>query len=304
MIRPAFQFYPGDWLRDAALRSVSVEARGLWIDMICLMHQGTPYGHLRFGQKIIDADNLGRMVGLDGRLTTRLIDELTQAGVCCPGTDGVIFSKRMIQDEELRLKRISGGHLGGNPALKKRPTKVNHKDNHQGYPDAEDEDEDYSSQCLKGRGVGKGGTEALEIYEAYPRKVGRKSALKAIAISLRTDAPDELLAKTRAYAAATKSWPDDQRQFIPHPATWFNRGSYDDDPATWVRLRPTNGVSQSVQMIADQKELDRIADRIKTIKDQASQTAMGSSYTDDQKAELSKLSERRKELRKRTGAMI
>jgi hypothetical protein len=70
------------------------------------------------------------------------------------------------------------------------------------------------------------------------------------------------------------------------------------------RTKTANGVSQSVQMIADGKEIERITARIKTIKDQASQTAMGSSYTDDQKAELNKLIERRKELRKRTGAMI
>jgi hypothetical protein len=45
--RPAFQFYPGDWLRDMALRSCSMEARGLWIEMLCLMHDAVPYGHLR-----------------------------------------------------------------------------------------------------------------------------------------------------------------------------------------------------------------------------------------------------------------
>jgi hypothetical protein len=48
-------------------------------------------------------------------------------------------------------------------------------------------------------------------------------------------AADVLLFRTRAYATATESWPESEKQFIPHPATWFNRGSYDDDPATWER---------------------------------------------------------------------
>lgn len=56
--RPAFQFYPGDWLRSTDLRSCSVGARGLWIDMICLMHEGTPYGHLKVNQKVIHPHNL------------------------------------------------------------------------------------------------------------------------------------------------------------------------------------------------------------------------------------------------------
>ena len=46
MKRPAFQFYPGDWLHDTAVRACSLAARGLWIDMLSLMHQGHPYGNL------------------------------------------------------------------------------------------------------------------------------------------------------------------------------------------------------------------------------------------------------------------
>ena len=36
---PSFQFYPGDWMKDPGLRSVSLEARGLWIDMLCLLFE-------------------------------------------------------------------------------------------------------------------------------------------------------------------------------------------------------------------------------------------------------------------------
>ena len=48
-----------------------------------------------------------------------------------------------------------------------------------------------------------------------------------------------LLDRVTAYAAAVATWPEADRQFIPHPATWFNRGSYDDDPATWQRRGAT-----------------------------------------------------------------
>ena len=44
--RPAFQFYPGDWRKDVQLRSCSVAARGLWIDLLCVAHECEPYGHL------------------------------------------------------------------------------------------------------------------------------------------------------------------------------------------------------------------------------------------------------------------
>jgi len=94
---------------------------------------------------------------------------------------------------------------------------------------------------------GVGEAETYEaIYAAYPRKIGKQAALKAIAraasrISGRPDlgetpAMEWLRVRTLAYAGAVAKWPAGDERFIPHPATWFNRGSYDDDPATWVRV--------------------------------------------------------------------
>ena len=60
--RPAFLFYPSDWLRDPALQCCSLAAQGLWIAMMAHMHEGIPYGHLKVGKKIIDATLLSRMV--------------------------------------------------------------------------------------------------------------------------------------------------------------------------------------------------------------------------------------------------
>ena len=117
MKRPSFQFYPSDWLRDTALRSCSTGARGLWIDMICFMHEGNPYGYLKVGDKVILADNLHRMVGETLEVVTGWLNELSTAGVY-DVDKGVICSRRMIRDEELRQKRSEGGKLGGNPALK------------------------------------------------------------------------------------------------------------------------------------------------------------------------------------------
>jgi hypothetical protein len=78
---------------------------------------------------------------------------------------------------------------------------------------------------------------AESIYAEYPRKEARGDALRAIAKAMRTCAPIRLLALTKAYAEAVSSWAQEDRKFIPHPATWFNRGSYDDDPAEWQRGR-------------------------------------------------------------------
>lgn len=92
---------------------------------------------------------------------------------------------------------------------------------------------------------------AEKIYQLYPRKVGKRDAVKAIGFALKNNAAEKLESAVTAYAAAVALWPESERQqFVPHPATWFNRGSFDDDPAAWVRAsrlpggRPSNNIAE------------------------------------------------------------
>jgi hypothetical protein len=118
MKRPSFQFYPGDWLNDAALRACSVGARGFWIDMLCLMHQGSDYGYLKVNHRPILPANLARMLGATLPDVEGWLDELESFGVFSRDEEGCIMSRRMIRDESIRQSRAAGGSLGGNPALK------------------------------------------------------------------------------------------------------------------------------------------------------------------------------------------
>lgn len=70
---------------------------------------------------------------------------------------------------------------------------------------------------------------AEEIYEAYPRKVARPEAIKAIEKAMSVRPAGELLRLTTAFAA-TQAKGD---QFTPYPATWFNQQRFNDDPETW-----------------------------------------------------------------------
>jgi len=148
MKRPSFQFYPSDWLRDTALRSCSTGARGLWMDMICFMHEGTPYGHLKVGDKVILPSNLARMVGDSIEVVSDWLIELSQAGVYEKTDEGVIYSKRMIRDENLRIVRAAGGIKGGNPALMDK-NKVNLKDKQNTTPSSSSSSSSSSSISKK-----------------------------------------------------------------------------------------------------------------------------------------------------------
>lgn len=96
------------------------------MDMLCLMHDGTPYGYLKVGSKVILPINLSRMIGATLSETEGYLDELSEAGVFSKSDEETIFSRRMIRDEEIRTKRAAGGIKGGNPALKTAKPKVNH----------------------------------------------------------------------------------------------------------------------------------------------------------------------------------
>lgn len=80
---------------------------------------------------------------------------------------------------------------------------------------------------------------AEDIYQAYPRKQGKIDAIRSIERAMKREHPSHLLERTQAYAAAVALWPEADRQYVPHPATFFNRGNYDDDPSLWERKSPT-----------------------------------------------------------------
>lgn len=105
MNRPSFQFYPQDWGDDPGLQMCSLEARGLWIEMMRLMHKGEPYGHLQLdGAEPVDVRRLSQYVRADLESVTRALRELESNHVYSKNDEGIIFSRRMIRDEMRRKK--------------------------------------------------------------------------------------------------------------------------------------------------------------------------------------------------------
>jgi hypothetical protein len=96
--------------------------------MLDFMHDGEPRGHLTAGGKAISEPELAKKLGLaPGRVRT-LVAELEERNVFSRTEAAVIFSRRMVRDEQLSEIRRTAGKLGGNPALTpKQPDKVEDK---------------------------------------------------------------------------------------------------------------------------------------------------------------------------------
>jgi hypothetical protein len=98
--KPWMKFYPADHFNDKALRLCSLAAQGLWLRMLCIMHEAKPYGHLLIGgQPVGDAD-LSELVGKPVDQIGELLGELDRRGVFSRTQKGVIYSRRMIRDDQ------------------------------------------------------------------------------------------------------------------------------------------------------------------------------------------------------------
>lgn len=84
---------------------------------------------------------------------------------------------------------------------------------------------------------GGGSADFDAFWRAYPRKVAKDAATKAFAKAVRriTD-PDPLAVILAGIERALPGW--DDPQFIPHPSTWLNRGSWEDEAPTPAKTRP------------------------------------------------------------------
>jgi hypothetical protein len=111
---PFMKFYVDDWLADEKARLCTSGARGLWIDMICLMWKSDIRGVLVQPNGFpVDARMLARLTGNGNKSTSKWLTELEVFGVCSIDVNGSYFCRRMVKDERVRQVRAAAGKKGG-----------------------------------------------------------------------------------------------------------------------------------------------------------------------------------------------
>lgn len=131
MSRPSFQFYPKDWRNNANLGRCSFAARGVWLDVLCVLHDSDEYGVARWPLK-----DLANSAKVPMNLLRELVDKRVLKGIekgeCEPFVyvprsgrrDGapvtlieaqagpIWYSSRMVKDEYVRTIRGEGTRFG------------------------------------------------------------------------------------------------------------------------------------------------------------------------------------------------
>lgn len=255
--KPSFQFYPGDWRRDPNLQQNSLAARGLWQEILCIMHDQPERGILSLETE----KNLWRLVGDKDSNVRRLLKELENSGVFSRDEKGRMFNRRMVRDTKLSLTRSACGSLGGNPNLvnqnssnglskfeakpkqtvEQNPTpsssssssKINTPPPPQGEVSVE-----KTGGEPKRRNASEYSPEFESFWTAYPRKEAKGSAYKAWQ---KQKPPLSACLSALAWQKKSDQWIKDAGSFIPHPASWINARRWEDEPAPAVST-PTHPV--------------------------------------------------------------
>ncbi|MBZ8138848.1 hypothetical protein CLD22_02900 [Rubrivivax gelatinosus] len=138
MRRPSFQFYPADWIANSNLQRCTFAERGVWLAVMCLMHDQELYGVLRWPLKDIAQAVRCRAADLQALARKGVLkgseDYLAEPYVYVPRSgrkDGppvvlieaqpgpIWYSSRMVKDEYVRTARGEGS--GNGTALKAAP---------------------------------------------------------------------------------------------------------------------------------------------------------------------------------------
>jgi hypothetical protein len=122
---PGFWFFTGDWMKDPELRFCSLFARGLLVDLLCILFEAkeqgyasNPDGTPRTDEQIADAVSGGSR---EEKLAA--LAELERSGVLSRDHRGVLFSRRIARLAELSAARKQSGSKGGSKTqAKPKPT--------------------------------------------------------------------------------------------------------------------------------------------------------------------------------------
>lgn len=220
------------WRGDAGLRMCGLAARGLWADLLAVMHECEPYGHLAFNGRAPTPKQIASIVGMTSEEEIiGLLRELEDNGVFSRTDKGLIFSRKQVRDKTAREVGKRNGAIGGNPVLTKRD---NPRTNPPLYDREEKRREELESeknpptpQSVKTRASPVGDEIDFEqFWKEYPRKDDKGHARKAWAAARRKAASEAILAGLRRHQFA------EDPKFRPLAATWLNGERWADATAS------------------------------------------------------------------------
>ena len=216
--RPADLWFWSDWFASIDVRSCSLAAQGLWVNMLGIMSRADRKGFLSINGKQMDSRELAKFVGEFRDKVDELLVELEYYKVFSRDIDGTIYNRRMANESELSRKRAEAGRLGGFGKQNSSKTLATVASKRLATLESDNE---YDSLSIREKNF-------LTWWELYPRKVAKKDAVKAYAAALKAGAdPGDLLRALDGYLAELKKNGTEER-FCKFPATFLREDRWRD----------------------------------------------------------------------------
>lgn len=242
--RPWMKFYPADWQADELLGMCTLAARGLWIEMIGVMHKADPYGHLVVNGRPPTDTQLAALARCPPDQIPSLLEELENAGVFSRTRTRVIYSRRMTRDERRskdgRKAKITGAKVprsrraeAFDKTIEKTATlkggyKVDDQPPSPQRPETRDQRESISPRSRSPTSGDIVEFEFGEFWRAYPRREDRGHALKAYRSARKKVDQATLVAAARRYADIRRG---QDAKYTALAATWLNGERWADEQA-------------------------------------------------------------------------
>lgn len=240
---PAFQFYVGDWRKDPGVQALDYETRGIWFEMMCLMHESDERGVLLLNGKPMPDDALANLLRLDKQILTTALTKILDYGVASRREgDGAIYCRRMVRDENIRKVRAEAGKQGGNPLLlKQKPTTG---DKQKPTPSSSASITSSSTDTLKApKGARKRRVVDPEkevsfavFWNEWPQKVNRQAAREAWD---KVDTDISIILRALENQKQSPKWAENRGQYIPHASTWLNGRRWEDEVSSGAEAELT-----------------------------------------------------------------
>lgn len=97
---PWLKFFPGDWLKEPSLTICSPATRGIWIDLICVMHESGGVGQLT--GTVAQLAKLARCSAAEMEQSIRELDAYKIASVTVRNSKVTLLSRRLKREEITR----------------------------------------------------------------------------------------------------------------------------------------------------------------------------------------------------------
>ena len=247
---PWMRFHTRDWLDNKELRRCSPTARAVLTDLMCLAHEGVPYGHLSDKIGALSDEYMASRCVIPIRTFQKALKELIDTRRVAVAE--FLFIPRMVEDEAMRLIMAEGGRKGGNPALVKRK--------HNGEVNLSDKVVDKharthadsgsdSSYSLKGIPKGKqievppspGFSRWWDLWSSFRGTNHRPQAENAYFRLVTVENESECFACTRSYL---ESLENPGKGY--NPENFLEEQTRDKFSARWPRRKRMNGKAEEI----------------------------------------------------------